>query len=243
MSLRAALRVVLHQVQSPDNLGAVARAMANFDVTGLWLAAPETQDFAEAGKLGVRAGHVLEAMCVASSLQEAVAPCVYVLGTSSRRNVERRASVDPETGVARLRAAAARGPVALVLGGERRGLSGAELDLCQDVAVIPTGDVQPSMNLAASAAVLLYLVARADGAEFPVPAAEPGAPRELVDVLRVRMRRALLAADALNAQHPDAVLEEMLRALERGGLALREAQLWAAAFKQLARAVTGEPQT
>jgi tRNA/rRNA methyltransferase len=243
MSLRRALRVVLHQVQSPDNLGAVARAMANFDVTGLWLSAPETQDFAEAGKLGVRAGHVLGALRVVSGLPEALADCVYVLGTSSRRAVERRASVDPETGVARLMAAAARGPVALVLGGERRGLSDAELDVCQDVAVIPTGEVQPSMNLAASAAVLLYLVARADGAALRVPEAEPGAPRELVDVLRVRMRRALLAADALNTQNPDAVLEEMLRTLERGGLSLREAELWAAAFKQLARVVTGEPQT
>jgi tRNA/rRNA methyltransferase len=243
MSLRAALRVVLHQVQSPDNLGAVARAMANFDVTGLWLSAPETQAFSDAGKLGVRAGHVLEAMQVVAGLPEAVASCVYVLGTSSRRDLERRACVDPETGVARLQAAAARGPVALVLGGERRGLSDAELALCQDVAVIPTGDVQPSMNLASSAAVLLYLVARADGAALEPPMAGPLAPREVLDVLRARMRRALLAADALNAQNPEAVLEEMLRALERGGLGLREAELWAAAFKQLARAVTGEPQT
>jgi tRNA/rRNA methyltransferase len=243
MSLRAALRVVLHQVQSPDNLGAVARAMANFEVTELWLSAPQTEAFEEAGKLGVRAGHVLGAMRVVPRLEEALAECVYVLGTSSRRDLERRAGVSPETGVGRLLAAAARGPVALVLGGERRGLSDAELALCQDVAVIPTGDVQPSMNLGASAAVLLYLVARADGSQLVAPEVEPGAPRELLDVLRARMRRALLGADALNAQNPDVVLEEMLRALERGGLKEREAELWAAAFKQLARAVTGEPQS
>ncbi len=217
--------------------------MANFDVTGLWLSAPETVDFAQAGKLGVRAGHVLGALQVVPELPQALASCVYVLGTSSRRELERRASIGPETGVARLCAAATRGPVALVLGGERRGLSDAELALCQDVVVIPTGDVQPSMNLAASAAVLLYLVARADGAAVAASAAEPGASRALVEVLRSRMRRALLAADALNAQNPEVVLEEMLRTLERGGLAQREAELWAAAFKQLARAVTGEAQT
>ncbi len=243
MSLRSALRVVLHQVQSPDNLGAVARVMANFEVTGLWLSAPETQDFAEAGKLGVRAGHVLEALQVVPTLRQAVAPCVYVLGTSSRRELERRATVDPETGVGRLRAAAARGPVALVLGGERRGLSDEELSLCQDVVAIPTGAIQPSMNLAGAAAVLVYLIARADGAGLVPPAPEPGAPSELLEVLRGRMRRALLAADALNAQNPERVLEEMLQALVRGGLGLREAELWAAAFKQLARATTGEPQS
>ena len=242
MSLRAALRVVLHQVQSPDNLGAVARSMANFEVTCLWLSAPETEDFAQAGKLGVRASHVLGSLRVVAGLPEALAECVYVLGTSSRRDLARRAAVNPETGVQRLRAASARGPVALVLGGERRGLSDAELALCQDVAVIPTGDVQPSINLGASAAILLYLVARADGAELGTRLAEPGAPRELVGVLRARMRRALLGADGLNAQNPEGVLEEMLRALERGGLSQREAELWAAAFKQVARVVTGETQ-
>jgi len=243
MSLRDALRLVLHQVQSPDNLGAVARVMANFDLHGLWLSAPETTDFAQAARLGVRAGHVLSAAHVVPGLSEAVASCVYVLGTSSRHKLARRESVDPETGIQRLRRAAARGPVALVLGGERRGLSDAELALCQDVTLIPTGDVQPSMNLAASAAVLLYLVARADGAAVIQPAPEAGASRALLQVLRGRMRRALLAADALNVQNPESILEEMLRALERGGLSQREAELWAAAFKQLARAVTGEAQS
>ena len=90
----------------------------------------------------------------------------------------------------------------------------------------------------------LLSLARADGgAAVAASAAEPGASRALVEVLRSRMRRALLAADALNAQNPEVVLEEMLRTLERGGLAQREAELWAAAFKQLARAVTGEAQT
>lgn len=241
MSLRAALRVVLHQVQSADNVGAVARAMANFGATDLWLAAPESTELDGARRLGVRADHVLDAMHVVARLPEAVSPCVYVLGTSSRRDLEHRTGLEPEEGVRRLRAASARGPVALLLGGERRGLSDAELALCHDVAVIPTAARQPSMNLGAAAAVLLYLVARADGAGLEPPPEEPGAPRELIEVLRSRMRRALLAADALNAQNPDPVLDEMLRALERNGLRRREAELWAAAFKQLARAVTGEP--
>jgi tRNA/rRNA methyltransferase len=242
MSLRAALRVVLYQVQSPDNLGAVARVMANFEFAELWLAEPHTEDVEQARKLGVRAGHVLDGARRVATLAEAVAPCVYVLGTSSRKELERRQTVGPEWGVERLREAAGRGPVALVLGGERRGLSDAELALCQEVVAIPTGEAQPSMNLASSAAVLLYLAARADAPQPASPPAQPGAPRALLEVLRGRMRRALLAADALNVQNPDAVLDELLRTLERGGLGLREAELWAAAFKQLARAATGKPQ-
>ena len=242
MSLRVALRVVIHQVQSPDNVGAVARAMANFGAGELWLAAPETTALDDARRTAVHAEHVLETMRVVASLPEALAPCTYVLGTSSRRELDRRGTVEPEEGVRRLLTASTRGPVALVLGGERRGLSDAELALCQDVAVIPTGPRQPSMNLGAAAAVLLYLVARVDGAGLAPREEEEGASRATVEVLRARMRRALLAADALNAQNPEPVLEEMLRALERGTLTQREVELWAAAFKQLARAATGERQ-
>ena len=136
----------------------------------------------------------------------------------------------------RLRTAAARGPVALVLGGERRGLSDEELALCQDVACIPAPGFQPSLNVAQAAAVLLYLASRVD--ELPTRAvpADPGAPQALREVLRRRMERALRAADGLNPQSPLPVLDEMLRALDRAQLSRREAELWAAAWKQLARA-------
>ena len=170
-----------------------------------------------------------------------MADAVYVLGTSGRGELRGRAPLSPEEGVRRLAAAARRGPVALVLGGERRGLSDEELALCQDVACIPLPGSQPSMNLAQAAAVFLVLVFRADAPEAssregpPVPE-EPGAPQALREVLRRRMERALRAADALNPQSPLPVLDEMLRALVRAKLSKREAELWAAAWKQLARA-------
>jgi tRNA/rRNA methyltransferase len=262
MLLRRQLRVVLHQVQSPENLGAVARLLANFEVQVLRLSDARVEDLSEAHRTAVRAGPVLEAAETTAGLEQALADVVYVLGTSGRETLRGRIPVTPEEGVARLRDHARRGPVALLFGGERRGLSDSELALCQDVACIPTSEAQPSMNLAQAAAVMLYLCARVDGAGGERPAevdgadaaaplgpgatptvdvasgstAEEGAPQLLRGVLRRRMERALRAADALNPQSPLPVLDEMLRALDRARLSRREAELWAIAFKQLARA-------
>jgi tRNA/rRNA methyltransferase len=240
MLLRRQLRVVLHQIQSPENLGSVARLLANFDLTVLRLSDSRLDDMDAAHRTAVRAGHVLAGAERVSRLEDAVADAVYVLGTSGRDALRGRIPVSPEEGVERLRAAAMRGPVALVLGGERRGLSDEELALCQDVACIPAPGPQPSLNVAQAAAVLLYLASRADEVLPRAVTPDPGAPQALREVLRRRMERALRAADGLNPQSPLPVLDEMLRALDRAQLSRREAELWAAAWKQLAR-VAGAP--
>ena len=236
MLLRRQLCVVLHQTQSAENLGAVARLVANFDVARLRLSGSQLQDIDAAHRTAVHAGHVLAGAERVSRLEDAVADAVYVLGTSGRDALRGRTPVSPEEGVDRLRTAAARGPVALVLGGERRGLSDEELALCQDVACIPAPGPQPSLNVAQAAAVMLYLASRVDEPPTPAVPADPGAPQALREVLRRRMERALRAADGLNPQSPLPVLDEMLRALDRAQLSRREAELWAAAWKQLARA-------
>jgi tRNA/rRNA methyltransferase len=237
MLLRRQLRVVLHQIQSAENFGAVARLLANFDLRVLRLSDSRLDDIAAAYRTAVHAEHVLAAAERVSRLEDAVADAVYVLGTSGRDALRGRAPVSPEEGVERLRAAASRGPVALVLGGERRGLSDEELALCQDVACIPAPGPQPSLNVAQAAAVLLYLASRADESAPPVVTPDPGAPQALREVLRRRMERTLRMADGLNPQSPLPVLDEMLRALDRAQLSRREAELWAAAWKQVARAV------
>jgi len=236
MLLRRQLRVVLHQIQSPENLGALARLLANFDLAVLRLSDSRVEDIDAAHRTAVHAEFVLAAAERMSRLEDAVADAVYVLGTSGRDALRGRNPVSPEEGVERLRTAATRGPVALVLGGERRGLSDEELALCQDVACIPAPGPQPSLNVAQAAAVLLYLASRADEAPPPAVIPDPGAPQALREVLRRRMERALRAADGLNPQSPLPVLDEMLRALDRAQLSRREAELWAAAWKQVARA-------
>jgi tRNA/rRNA methyltransferase len=237
MALARQLTVVLHQTRSPDNLGAVARVMANFGFSRLILSDPATYAFRGAERLAVKGEGVLEGMAVARDLPEALTECVYAVGTTSRTQLRGRTSLTPEEAVRRLAQESARGRVALVLGGEQRGLSDEELAHCADVLVIPTSEVQPSMNLAQAAAVLLYLCGR-EGAQAPTSeAAEPGARMGTLNALGQRMQEVLLSAQFLNPQAPEHVLHELERTLLRAQLSQREAELWLTAFKHLERAV------
>ncbi len=235
------LTVVLHQTRSPDNLGAVARVMANFGFSRLILSDPATYSFRGAERLAVKGDAVLERMAVARDLPEALKDCVYAVGTTSRTQLKGRAALTPEEAVRKLAEESERGRVALVFGGEQRGMSDEELARCTDVLVIPTSDVQPSMNLAQSAAVLLYLCHR-QGVETqaspPVPeSAQTGARLGTLNALAARMREVMLQAEFLNPQAPEHVLNELELTLMRSRLTQREAELWLTAFKHLGRAV------
>ncbi len=237
MGLAEQLTVVLHQTRSPDNLGAVARVMANFGFSRLILSDPATYAFRGAERLAVKGEGVLEQMAVARDLPEALSQCVYAVGTTSRTQLKGRRELTPEEAVRRLGEESVRGRVALVLGGEQRGLSDEELAHCAEVLVIPTHEVQPSMNLAQAAAVLLYLCSR-EGAKPAEPAApEPGARMGTLGALGSRMQQVLLSAEFLNPQAPEHVLRELERTLLRARLTQREAELWLTAFKHLERAV------
>ncbi|MGZ3457211.1 MAG: RNA methyltransferase [Archangium sp.] len=216
--------------------------MANFGFSRLILSDPATYAFRGAERLAVKGDAVLEAMAVAQNLPEALKDCVYAVGTTSRTQIEGRTALTPEEAVARLAEQSRRGRVALVLGSEQRGLSNEELAFCTDLLVIPTREVQPSMNLAQAAGVLLYLCSREGRLAAQAAPMEPerqGAKMGTVRALGERMRQVLLEAQFLNPQAPEHILRELERSLLRAELTQREAELWLTAFKHLGRAAGG----
>jgi tRNA/rRNA methyltransferase len=233
--LRVNLNVVLHQIRSPENLGAVARLLANFGFDRLTLSDPMTFAVREAERVAVKGSAVLEHLRMEPTLEAAVADQVFVIGTTSRTRIRGRTPLGPEAAVARLVEECARGRVAIVLGGEQRGLSDEELQRCHEITVIPSSAVQPSLNLAQAAAVFLYLCGRADDGTWVEPAPEPGARLETLYALESRMQTALLGAGFLNPQAPEHILRELGRTLVRARLTQREAELWLTAFSHLER--------
>ena len=234
--MSARLTVVLHQIRSPDNLGAVARLMVNFGLEKLALSDPATYAFTAAKKLAVGAESLLDHLRLYRSLPDAVGDAIYAVGTTSRR-LRNREVLDPEEGVHRLAKNARRGDVALVFGGEKRGLSDEELARCQEVIRIPTCAGQQSMNVAQAAAVLLYLCHRQRRTAAPIAKLEARARISLVRQLEDLMEPVLLHAGFLNLQSPKRGLRVLLAPLLRGEFTQREAEIWLAAFRQLDRAL------
>jgi tRNA/rRNA methyltransferase len=233
--LRANLNLVCHQLRTPDNLGAIARLMANFGFHRLTLSEPVTQFLHEANRLAVGAEHLLKTLTVVPNLRQALADAVYVVGSTSRSPLRGRIAITPEEAAQRLAQEARRGPVALLFGGEQRGLSDDDLAEVQDILAIDTDEVQPSMNLSQSAAVLLYLCRRADEMAPPDPVPPPGARLATLHALEQRMGGWLKESGFLNPQAPEYALNELMHTLSRARLSQREAEMWLSAFAHLKR--------
>ena len=78
------IRIVLVEPSHPGNIGAVARAMKNMDLTQLVLVRPEQFPHAEATARAAGAESVLLAAHVVGSLAEALEGCGFVAATTAR---------------------------------------------------------------------------------------------------------------------------------------------------------------
>lgn len=151
------LRIVLVRPRNPLNIGAAARAMANFGCNDLVVVQPyvEAWKTARSARAGIK---VLEQAECADSVVEAVRDCQLVVGTTAAtgRTPEIPLSSWPRV-AARL---PQRGRTALLFGSEKTGLSIEEISYCRQLARIPTLPGAPSMNLGQAVAVCCYELAR-----------------------------------------------------------------------------------
>ena len=157
--------VVLVAPRNPLNIGAVARAMANFGFSQLSVVAPYEEHWREA-KSAVGAENLLRDARRTDSLAEAVASCTLVIGTASlAHRIPEQEHIDLTALAPRVRGELHRGGrVALIFGSEKRGLTREDLSHCHLLVEIPTHPQQPSMNLGQAAAVCLYELTRMESA-------------------------------------------------------------------------------
>jgi tRNA/rRNA methyltransferase len=154
------LRVVLVSTRNPLNIGAAARAMANFGFPRLRVVNAYDVAFREA-RSAVGAAPLLQAAEDYTSLADAVADCHLVVGTTSVGHRELQHPLRRlEYGARFLRRAMAQGPVALLFGSEKFGLSNEDLSHCHWLMRIPTVGGDLSMNLGQAVALCLYELAR-----------------------------------------------------------------------------------
>lgn len=154
------LCVVLVSPRNPLNIGAAARAMANFGQEDLRVVNPYELAFREAVS-AVGGAHVLQSARVFKSVAEAVADCSLVVGTTAAQKRELQQPIEQvDSGMPVLGAHAGR--VALLFGSEKFGLSNDDMSFCHSLLRIPTAPGTPSMNLGQAVAVCLYEYARTD---------------------------------------------------------------------------------
>lgn len=153
--------IVLVGTTHPGNIGAAARAMKTMGLSRLALVAPKIYPSAEATARAAGADDVLANTKVHEHLQDAVAGCAMVYGTSARLRSLSCPLLEPEQAAGEmLRMAHANADVAVVFGRERTGLTNEELDLCHKMIVIPSNPDFSSLNLAAAVQIIAYELCR-----------------------------------------------------------------------------------
>jgi len=158
--LKSNLRVVLVAARNPLNIGAAARAMANFGFSRLRVVNPYEVAFREA-RSAVGAAPLLASAEEAGSVADAVADCHLVVGTTSVGRRELQHSLRRlEYGARLMTKALATDSVALLFGSEKFGLSNDDLSHCHWLMRIPTVGQDLSMNLGQAVACCLYELAR-----------------------------------------------------------------------------------
>jgi tRNA/rRNA methyltransferase len=154
------LRIVLVNTRNPLNIGAAARAMSNFGAKHLRVVNPYEVAFREA-RSAVGAAQVLKDAKEFKTLAEAIADCTLVVGTTAVGHRELQHPVRRlEVGARAIRQRLRSGPVALLFGSEKVGLSNRDLSHCHWLMRIPTREEHGSMNLAQAVVVCLYELVR-----------------------------------------------------------------------------------
>ncbi len=156
VSMLQNIRIVLVNPSHPGNVGGVARAMKTMNLTSLVLVNPKRYPDAEAAQRAVGAEDVLERARIVGRMSEGVGDCSLVVGTTARTRSVVWPALTPAAAADRLLDQAADGPVALVFGCERTGLSNREVELCHFLVHIPTNPEFTSLNLASAVQLLAY---------------------------------------------------------------------------------------
>jgi len=161
------ISIVLNKISEPGNAGAICRSMKNMGLSELRLSALPQLDLDIIQARAVHAWDIWENARVFKSLEEAVADCSIVVGTTRRRGRNRNnISMTPRALAAWL--AERPGPAAIVFGNERTGLEEAEMDICNIASHIPSSDVQPSLNISHAVQIYAYELFLAMETQNPV---------------------------------------------------------------------------
>jgi len=230
---RRALRVVLVAPRNPLNIGAAARAMANFGFSRLRVVNPYEVAFREA-RSAVGAAPLLAAAEEFSNVADAVADCRLVVGTTAVGHRELQHPLRRlEYGARLIRRELAAGPVALLFGSEKFGLSNEEMSHCHWLMRISMADLNRSMNLGQAVAVCLYELVRDPRAAAARPEKLKTASAADAEQITVMLLEALERSGYINPVTAGSTRSKVRRLVRRLNLTARDAPVVLGMLRQI----------
>ncbi|WP_392559285.1 tRNA (cytosine(32)/uridine(32)-2'-O)-methyltransferase TrmJ [Orbus mooreae] len=227
MSLLNQIKIVLIETSHTGNIGSAARAMKTMGITQLCLVNPIVKPDSQAISLAAGASDIVKNAQIVTSMEEAIADCQLVIGTSARsRHLQWPHLESFESGDKIVREAQQGHQVALVFGRERVGLTNEELQKCHYHVSIPANPDYSSLNLAMSVQVLCYEIRMAMLRTIDKPnivSAPIDYPKnDDIERFYQHLEQTLLQTSFINPNHPGQIMGRLRRLFTRAQIEQQE---------------------
>lgn len=150
--------IILVEPQLGENIGMVARAMANFGLAELRLVNPRDGWPSEkAQAAAAKADHVIERTTVFETLEQALTDLNFVYATTARQRDGFKQVRSPVTAAQTLRQRFVAGErTGILFGRERWGLTNEEVALVDEIVTFPVNPAFASLNIAQAVLLMSY---------------------------------------------------------------------------------------
>ena len=188
--------VILVEPQLGENIGAAARAMANFGLGRLRLVKPrEAWPNPQARKMASGADRILDEAVLYDTVEAAIADCTLVLATTARQHDQAKPVVDAAQAAQAAAVPVAAGEtVGILFGRERTGLENQEVALADKIVTLPVNPAFASLNLAQAVIIVAYewfKHATAGALPFTTPERSPPASKQQLQTFFSALEREL----------------------------------------------------
>jgi tRNA/rRNA methyltransferase len=188
--------IILVEPQLGDNVGAAARAMANFGLSELRLVRPrDGWPNPRAWVAASGADRILDEARLCDSVAAAIGDCSYVLATTARAHDQAKPVIAPDAAAQAIAPRIAAGErVGVLFGRERYGLENAEVSVADCIVTLPVNPAFASLNLAQAVVVIAYewfKLASGGALPFAMPQKSQAAPREQLMAFFAMLEREL----------------------------------------------------
>ncbi|MBN8033799.1 tRNA (cytosine(32)/uridine(32)-2'-O)-methyltransferase TrmJ [Vibrio vulnificus] len=213
------VKVVLVGTSHSGNIGSAARAMKVMGLSQLVLVQPECEVDAQAIALASGAADIALNALVVNSLEEAVADCALVVGSSARSRTLEWPMLEPFECAEKFVQEGQTSHVALVFGRERTGLTNDELQRCHYHVCIPANPEYSSLNLAMAVQTLSYEVRMAylrhQQSQYPTQETAEYPRNSELELFYQHLEKVLLTTEFVRADQPNQVMNKMRRLFSR----------------------------
>ena len=147
--------IILVKPQLEENIGAVARAMLNFNLFDLRIVKNKWKPSKVSLQMSAKADEILKKAKIFKNLEEAILDLNYVYATTNRVRDLNTKVTDLKKGIKKINSKK-NYKIGIVFGPERSGLNNKDISICDGIIQIPTNKKFNSLNLSQSVLLIAY---------------------------------------------------------------------------------------